>query len=1405
MKQKLLLLMMALFAFSASWAQDGEGQGEELEPLGYFTLNLTTKNGMDIEQTGDYEYHIVSNNGDPFIQTSRLERDLTDEEVWVALEYKSSTGVGLAEFFFSPIQAGREQTFSFSIAEEWTPKYINISGSRQSFGWGKRGDNLRLDTGTETGLTLDIRNIEIITSEEYEKRNVVDVGEIKLTQDEEGYWLISTPADLVEFARIVNSGMYRTANAKLLADLDMAEVTDYYPVGVIENSDSYSTGAPILNKGFAGVFEGQNHVIKNLKAAYNPLNNASGVFGLVTGTVRNLGVDNYTFDCGEQTPYGGRHAALVGQLVEGRVENCYVINSTIIQPNEIVAAMVAGNYGGTLSRCWEYGNEVQAHERAGKLVGDAADDKGVRRGTEEYCASEGNITGTYGSTIISCYGNLEAAKFQSGEVTFRLNGDQKEIVWYQTIGQDEVPTLDSTHGKVYAQGVFNCDGTAKEGEITYTNSETETVIPDHQYEYGICVNCGSEMPGFMTKDEDGYYHIQWYTQLVRFSEIVNAGEGNARAKLDADIDLSPVENFTPIGLYSDYESYVNYYSGIFDGQNHVIKNLKITREDKMEVGLFSRVINGTVKNLGVVNAEVISLSDIRTGVIGGEIHVSTVENCFSAGDILLSTSHSQMGGIAGETASSTLINCWSTFEGPLGAGASAMNNCYENCSEIAASGELCYLLNGQTFLNPTWYQTIGEDPYPTWDKTRSRVYQLADGSYASMTEENFASFRDDVVLAEMDWSAEYPYSAALQEEYEAMISALSEKSVLAEFLEAYEELYAKKQLVQASMNAYADYYKKVEDVKAYLEANPDLAGPGREVVESYLNDDIEPGDVFPNGSFSYIDVNRQLSTEEAQAETTYLEDLLTKAIASDYTPGSEITSLMINPDFSLGQEGWNTNAGSFKTYSTEASELKNIAGSTNNVDLSQTLTGMKDGIYEITVKANYRPFGDNYSLNYASFVYANNAQTYTRTIIEDYVPLDAEYVTEEWFEPIFEDGTDVGYAPKLVQGHALAFSNDLYENRIVVNVTDGNLTFGVRTPGVDGANVTRLGDFHLYYQGDIESASAGEALDRTLAEMSTTVEHLLNLYLYMDDETYRQFPNYPISLKTALQEAVDAIPAASTGAEKYALVQKIGDLFQQIYEGKQAYVTLLDVLEAVNGEYNVAGFEDNPQTIAINEISDRVWGAYCEVPSYPEISTEEALALAAEIKSNYASYMTLQAAGSNSLEWVNNGPFSYFITTVGGDPYVYISALENDLTDECYLHFQYQSESAHNAEVFYSPIVGGNEVFFEFESTTDDEWKNMFIDMSEPIHYGWGKAGDNLRLDPIPDGETTLSVRHIRMVSAAQKEDIENGGTGISDIINSGVAQKVSGIYDLTGRKFANRYQLKKGLYIINGKKQLVK
>ena len=113
----------------------------------------------------------------------------------------------------------------------------------------------------------------------------------------------------------------------------------------------------------------------------------------------------------------------------------------------------------------------------------------------------------------------------------------------------------------------------------------------------------------LEKDVNSVYQIGTSEDMVAFAQLVNEGEVSANAVLTADIDMSSVENFTPIAKH-----YTSPYCGIFDGQGHIISNLNIDMNaGDSETGLFFRVTNATVKNVGIVNATV--KNPPRTGLV----------------------------------------------------------------------------------------------------------------------------------------------------------------------------------------------------------------------------------------------------------------------------------------------------------------------------------------------------------------------------------------------------------------------------------------------------------------------------------------------------------------------------------------------------------------------------------------------------------------------------------------------------------------------------------------------------------------------------------------------------------------------------------------------------------------------
>ena len=210
-----------------------------------------------------------------------------------------------------------------------------------------------------------------------------------------------------------------------------------------------------------------------------------------------------------------------------------------------------------------------------------------------------------------------------------------------------------------------------------------------------------------------------------FSKLVNKGEVSANAVLTADIDMSGVDNFTPIAKH-----YTSPYCGVFDGQGHIISNLNIDMNaGDSETGLFFRVTGATIKNLGVVNAIVKNPSAYRVGVLGGAAVSSNIINCFSAGSIELE--NESRGGLFGLIQGTLVSNCYTTYESVgFSDNGNIMNTyCGEDANRMAPIGELCTLLNTESNV---FRQTIGEDPYPIFDPTHGIVKKITDAGYATM-------------------------------------------------------------------------------------------------------------------------------------------------------------------------------------------------------------------------------------------------------------------------------------------------------------------------------------------------------------------------------------------------------------------------------------------------------------------------------------------------------------------------------------------------------------------------------------------------------------------------------------------------------------------------------------------------
>ena len=273
---------------------------------------------------------------------------------------------------------------------------------------------------------------------------------------------------------------------------------------------------------------------------------------------------------------------------------------------------------------------------------------------------------------------------------------------------------------------------------------------------------------FLLQEVDGIYQIDSPADLIQFAGLVNGGMNAVNGVMTADINMEGLEEkFTAMGINTSADTY---YAGTFDGQGHTL-NINLTTTDA-NYGLF-RALSGTVKNLHVSGT--FTANHNRVGVIVGEIFGGTIENCWSSSNVAaLYNGDGAISGICGRASGegSTIKNC--IFTGNMDKGETNTYNCAgivgwcptvidiincavtgvfntdqtqgnarpiarhdaansnANCAncyfvnpngtlentnttqvtmEQVASGELCYLLNGDQ-SDIQWFQEIGKDEFP---------------------------------------------------------------------------------------------------------------------------------------------------------------------------------------------------------------------------------------------------------------------------------------------------------------------------------------------------------------------------------------------------------------------------------------------------------------------------------------------------------------------------------------------------------------------------------------------------------------------------------------------------------------------------------------------------------------------
>ena len=586
---------------------------------------------------------------------------------------------------------------------------------------------------------------------------------------------ISTAEEFVAFAQAVNAGE-TTLDAYLAADIDLSEYTSPVLVGVNGTA-------------FAGTFDGNGH---SITYNYTTVGDYSGLFGFVDGaTIRNL------FVKGTAKVQGIHFGALMSY-----------VTGTVLVENVVTDVDITGDRGGvtgdggmigrlegtvTFNNCATHGEMgasgtsmycgfVAYAGNGASILNNCYTTCKLTEGTgTDYCYTFCRGTATYNNCYyLNAVGTKDGGTqiteemLASGELCYKLNGDQNTIGWYQTLGEDAMPVPFDSHSQVYANGTLRCDGAElPDSPIVYSNTEGQVTKPDHQYgDDGYCTVCGS-----VKQDEAGNYIITDAKKLNWFAEKVASGATAINAILKADINLS-TSDYSDLMIGTETAE----YAGIFDGCGHTITYNYALVADKWR-GLFAFVRGATIRNLYVEGSAVVTnihfgaligraygdvlvenvitnvnITGQRSGVTGdggmlGANYANIIfNNCATLGEMggEGSSMYSSFSAWSNGTSSTTLNNCYSLCKLTEGTGTGncftlthksgtvTINNSYylnligtfvggtQITEEEVANGSLCAKLgNG-------WYQNIGEDAYPIFDKTHATLKEITEVGYATM-------------------------------------------------------------------------------------------------------------------------------------------------------------------------------------------------------------------------------------------------------------------------------------------------------------------------------------------------------------------------------------------------------------------------------------------------------------------------------------------------------------------------------------------------------------------------------------------------------------------------------------------------------------------------------------------------
>ena len=989
---------------------------------------------------------------------------------------------------------------------------------------------------------------------------------------EDGFYMLSTPAHLWWFCRQVSEFGHIDWNAKMTADLNMSAFCEQFvPAG--------SSTHP-----YRGHFDGQGHQISNLVVTSDV--KFFGLFGqlgtgavienllldescilygtdcvaLVGGTdqvsgeviLRNLGNKGNVYASGQQAAgiFGGNSGSKTALVIE----NCF--STGVIEGSTKSAALVAwaGSNGIKVSNCWS----------CSEVVGNDFENMYLVRHAN---ATLTNCYCVYGTQFPS----MPFDDIQSGALCYKLNGDQTSVAWYQNLDNgmvDDCPVpFANGHAQVFPKGKIFCDGSVDETTVVYSNNN-QTIIPDHEFEDGFCLVCGTEDTGY----------TGFLPNIINpdYNSNGNNWEGDALSIANGVAQQSKK-------AFDSYQLVTDLQPGVY----------------KLRVQGFSRA--AALTDEAVYADGLLSDDLLRNSYIYAES--DGVRFSRRMMDITAQAQDRKLNGGKDE------------FELP--------NQKYvPNSAEAAA----VYFAKGK-YWNKPLYLAVTADTIRVGIRNsfaQTNNWTVADRwrlEYVGDDDEAYALIAQQIGEEAQDFS-EIEAQETLKEEYTSLTESAPGLSDRDEILAASDRTSRLPDSIRISVDAYVAFNQAIQKIMDEWNDRHDLIGDAADRLETYLLEEEEPSDVYPQGTYLYIKTYRDLSPAQLSQELLFAQMLYREAVGESLAAGSDATALIVNANFNADEEwyGWNCEpSGNGSNWNVHSNlgflDVYPVAAGYNTAfEVSQEIDGLPNGIYELTANAYYRPGADNEGDTEGldvipAFLFMNDFDTPVLSIYEDKLDYadavngqncridtqndpDAPHNGEDTGSKDIDTG--YGYVPTNAVTASFAFKGGRYLQKAYAVVTDGKLRLGIKNTGNPwhNKNLTMFGGFKLRYQGND----------------ATTIQQILEQYSNRNEKMARQRKYkeyyYYVEHYNNINSLIAQAQSSSNIDEQLSLIGQINEEFKATLRSADIYKQIYDINNFIT--YIASGLRDEDTMEQmfriVDELSDALYfGSYSDEEAQAKI------------------------------------------------------------------------------------------------------------------------------------------------------------------------------------------------------------